>query len=230
VHVFDAHFTFDNPTGLCGVRQQAAAALMLSFLQTERLTFSCKQSSAAVSLTVLLVVCFFAGGIETGSITEMYGEFRSGKTQLCHTLCVTCQVRAPPNRLLLAGLAQLHCTRPQNCCSMQCSTAVGAVLLFVSCWHARVLGFDTDRCSRCCCCSSVLQLPIDMGGAEGKALYIDTEGTFRPQRLAQIAERWVAIHQTVVDQGVSAGRQLLYLVLRFVMQVLWCSTCHCQQV
>lgn len=37
--------------------------------------------------------CVFAGGIETGSITEMYGEFRSGKTQLCHTLCVTCQVR-----------------------------------------------------------------------------------------------------------------------------------------
>jgi RecA/RadA recombinase len=37
--------------------------------------------------------------------------------------------------------------------------------------------------------ASVLQLPIDMGGAEGKALYIDTEGTFRPQRLAQIAER-----------------------------------------
>ena len=33
-----------------------------------------------------------AGGIETGSITEMYGEYRCGKTQLCHTLCVTCQV------------------------------------------------------------------------------------------------------------------------------------------
>lgn len=32
------------------------------------------------------------GGMETGSITEMYGENRSGKTQLCHTLCVTCQV------------------------------------------------------------------------------------------------------------------------------------------
>lgn len=63
------------------------------------------------------------GGIETGSITEVYGEFRCGKTQLCHTLCVTCQ------------------------------------------------------------------LPIDMGGGEGKALYIDTEGTFRPQRLVQIAER-----------------------------------------
>lgn len=32
------------------------------------------------------------GGFETGTITELYGENRSGKTQLCHTLCVTCQV------------------------------------------------------------------------------------------------------------------------------------------
>ncbi|CAN0901217.1 DNA repair protein RAD51 homolog [Linum grandiflorum] len=60
--------------------------------------------------------------METGSITEIYGEFRSGKTQLCHTLCVTCQ------------------------------------------------------------------LPLDQGGGEGKAMYIDAEGTFRPQRLLQIAD------------------------------------------
>ncbi|KAJ0856635.1 putative squalene monooxygenase [Helianthus annuus] len=47
--------------------------------------------------------------IETGSITEIYDEFRSGKTQLCHTLCVTCQcvtcqfkvvVKGRPQRLL----------------------------------------------------------------------------------------------------------------------------------
>jgi DNA repair protein RAD51 len=55
----------------------------------------------------------------------MFGEFRTGKTQLCHQLAVTCQ------------------------------------------------------------------LPIDMGGGEGKALYIDTEGTFRPERLLAIAERYV---------------------------------------
>lgn len=67
---------------------------------------------------------WFAGGIETGSITELFGEFRTGKTQLCHTLCVTCQL----------GLQQ--------------------------------------------------------GGGEGKAMYIDTEGTFRPQRLQAIAERF----------------------------------------
>lgn len=64
------------------------------------------------------------GGIETGSITEMFGEFRTGKTQLCHTLCVTCQ------------------------------------------------------------------LSRDQGGGEGKALYIDTEGTFRPEKLKPIAERF----------------------------------------
>ena len=62
------------------------------------------------------------GGIETGSVTEVFGEFRTGKTQLCHTLCVSCQM-AVPN-----------------------------------------------------------------GGAEGKAIYIDTEGTFRPERLKEIAE------------------------------------------
>jgi DNA repair protein RAD51 len=73
------------------------------------------------------------GGIETGSITEMFGEFRTGKTQLCHTLAVTCQ------------------------------------------------------------------LPIDQGGGEGKCLYIDTEGTFRPERLLATAERYGLSGQDVLD-------------------------------
>lgn len=33
-----------------------------------------------------------AGGMEAGTLTELYGEFRTGKTQLCHTLCVICQL------------------------------------------------------------------------------------------------------------------------------------------
>jgi DNA repair protein RadA len=33
-----------------------------------------------------------------------------------------------------------------------------------------------------------VQLPVDMGGAEGKAVFIDTEGTFRPERIKQIVE------------------------------------------
>jgi len=31
------------------------------------------------------------------------------------------------------------------------------------------------------------QLPLEMGGCNGKAVYIDTEGTFRPERIKQIA-------------------------------------------
>jgi RecA/RadA recombinase len=48
------------------------------------------------SIGLMFIICnlTMTGGIETGSITEIYGEFRSGKTQLCHTLCVTCQVIA----------------------------------------------------------------------------------------------------------------------------------------
>ena len=33
-----------------------------------------------------------------------------------------------------------------------------------------------------------VQMPVDMGGANGKAVFIDTEGTFRPERIKQIAE------------------------------------------
>lgn len=45
-------------------------------------------SSGAQALDALL-----AGGIEVGSITEVFGEFGTGKTQFAHTLAVTCQVR-----------------------------------------------------------------------------------------------------------------------------------------
>ena len=64
----------------------------------------------------------FAGGLETWAMTEFYGEFGSGKTQICHTIC------------------------------------------------------------------AMVQQPVDEGGLDGGAVYIDTEGTFRPERLAQIAE------------------------------------------
>lgn len=73
------------------------------------------------------------GGIETGSLTELFGEFRTGKTQICHTLAVTCQ------------------------------------------------------------------LPIDQNGGEGKCLYIDTEGTFRPERLVAVAQRYKLNANDVLD-------------------------------
>ncbi len=62
------------------------------------------------------------GGIETGGLTEFFGEYRTGKTQIMHQLCVD------------------------------------------------------------------VQLPKNQGGIEGKALYIDTEGTFRPERIIHMSE------------------------------------------
>lgn len=35
------------------------------------------------------VDAILGGGIETASITELFGEFRTGKTQMAHTLCVS---------------------------------------------------------------------------------------------------------------------------------------------
>lgn len=81
------------------------------------------------------------GGVVSTSITEAFGEFRTGKTQLSHTLCVTAQ------------------------------------------------------------------LPVSMGGANGKvyiyfkkkAAFIDTEGTFRPDRIRSIAQRFGLDGDAVLD-------------------------------
>ena len=61
------------------------------------------------------------GGIETQSITEVFGEFGSGKSQISHELAVT------------------------------------------------------------------VQLPPEKGGLDGECVFIDTENTFRPERIEQIA-------------------------------------------
>jgi len=63
----------------------------------------------------------FGGGIETQAITEFFGKFGSGKTQVAHQLCINAQ------------------------------------------------------------------LPKDKGGLEATAIYIDTENTFRPERIQQMA-------------------------------------------
>ncbi|KAF9350711.1 Meiotic recombination protein dmc1 [Mortierella sp. AD094] len=73
------------------------------------------------------------GGIQTMAITEAFGEFRTGKTQIGHTLCV------------------------------------------------------------------MAQLPAAMGGGNGKAAYIDTEGTFRHERIKAIAERFGIDSEAALD-------------------------------
>ena len=75
----------------------------------------------------------FGGGIETRAITEIYGEYGTGKTQLCHTLCVT------------------------------------------------------------------VNLDKQLGGLNAGALYIDTENTFRPERIVSIARARDLDADTILD-------------------------------
>ena len=87
------------------------------------------------------------GGIETQAITEFYGEYRVGKTQICFTLAIT------------------------------------------------------------------VQLPEEKGGLNGKCLFIDTEGTFRPERLIPIAQRFdldpdEALNNIIVARVFSTDQQL----------------------
>lgn len=79
------------------------------------------------------------------------GEFRTGKSQICHTLAVTCQ------------------------------------------------------------------LPVHLGGGEGKCLFIDTEGTFRPVRMLAVAERYGLNGEEVLDniayaRAYNADHQMQLLV------------------
>ena len=89
-------------------------------------------------------------GIETGAITEAYGAFGSGKTQLALTLAVN------------------------------------------------------------------TQLPKNQGGVEGKTVYIDTESTFRPDRIRQIAEALGAspdkvLKNILVARAFNSDHQILLL-------------------
>ena len=49
--------------------------------------------------------------------------------------------------------------------------------------------FGAGKTQICHQLSITVQLPVEEGGLEGKAAYIDTEGTFRPERIVQIIKR-----------------------------------------
>jgi DNA repair protein RadA len=90
------------------------------------------------------------GGMETQSLTEFYGEFGTGKSQICHQLCITVQLRE------------------------------------------------------------------EQGGLEGTALYIDTENTFRIERILQIAPRFgldpeEALKNIVFAEAYTSNHQIVLL-------------------
>lgn len=109
----------------------ARSSLTLSFIRADEL-LKMRQNVLRLTTGSKALDRLLDGGLETQAITEFYGEYGSGKSQLCHQLCVN------------------------------------------------------------------VQLPPEKGGLDGGALYIDTENTFRTERIVQMAKHLGLDPQEVV--------------------------------
>ena len=109
-----------------------------------------RQSIGKITTSTDALDKLLGGGIETQAVTEVYGEFGSGKTQLCHAMCV------------------------------------------------------------------MVQKPKEEGGLSGNVLYIDTEGTFRPERIVTIAKAHnmdpnKVLDNIIVARAYNSAHQVLIL-------------------
>lgn len=118
--------------------KELAAKLVNTDFQTANDFIEKRKSIYKISTGSSELDKILGGGIQTQSITELFGEFRTGKTQMCLTLCVTTQL---------------------------------------------------DR---------------ESGGGEGKVAFIDTEGTFRPERLKDISDRFQLETNSALDNVIYA--------------------------
>jgi DNA repair protein RadA len=103
------------------VIRKARSSMTLSFIRVDEL-LKMRQSVLRLTTGSKMLDELLGGGLESQTITEFYGEYGSGKSQMCHQLCVN------------------------------------------------------------------VQLPPERGGLGGAALYIDTENTFRTERIVQMAQ------------------------------------------
>ncbi len=98
----------------------ARSSISVSFVRADEL-LRMRENVLRLTTGSKVLDKLLGGGLETQTITEFYGEYGSGKSQLCHQLCVN------------------------------------------------------------------VQLPPERGGLNGSTLYIDTENTFRTERVVQMS-------------------------------------------
>jgi DNA repair protein RadA len=101
--------------------EAARSSIGVSFIRADEL-LKMRQNVLRLSTGSKAIDKIVDGGLETQTITEFYGEYGSGKSQICHQLCVN------------------------------------------------------------------IQLPPERGGLNGAALYVDTENTFRLERIIQMSK------------------------------------------
>lgn len=101
--------------------RKARLSMPFQFIRGDELV-KMRQNISQLTTGSKMLDKLLGGGIESQSISEFYGEYGSGKSQICHQLCVN------------------------------------------------------------------VQLPPEQGGLGGAALYIDTENTFRTERIFQMSK------------------------------------------
>jgi DNA repair protein RadA len=101
--------------------ESARSSIGISFIRADELLHM-RQNVLRLTTGSKPLDAMLNGGLETQTITEFYGEYGSGKSQICHQLCVN------------------------------------------------------------------VQLPPENGGLGGAALYVDTENTFRTERIVQMSK------------------------------------------
>lgn len=80
--------------------EEARQSISVSFIRADELLRMRKNVLRLTSGSKVLDA-LLDGGIETQTITEFYGEYGTGKSQICHQLCVNVQL--PPERGGLGG-------------------------------------------------------------------------------------------------------------------------------
>jgi len=131
-------------------KQLAESGAITKEFATASEIYTRRQAISKISTCTDALDDLLGGGVETQAVTEVYGEFGSGKTQLCHTLCVSAQ------------------------------------------------------------------RPKEEGGVDGSVLYIDTEGTFRPERIVSIAQGFgmdpaKVLDRIIVARAYNSSHQVLIL-------------------
>lgn len=127
--------------------QSAKESTTISY-ETAEAVLERRKDIGKITTSVKDLDALIGGGVETEAITETYGRFASGKSQLGFQLIVN------------------------------------------------------------------VQLPREKGGLDGAALFIDTEGTFRPERIEQIAkaagiDSKKALENIIVVRAITTEQQIL---------------------
>ena len=82
--------------------EAARSSIGISFIRADEL-FKMRQTVLRITTGSKGLDKIVDGGLETQTITEFYGEYGSGKSQMCHQLCINVQL--PPEKGGLNGAA-----------------------------------------------------------------------------------------------------------------------------